>query len=127
MNSDKEKQQRTSIENHLTLALVNCELQKLATATVGCDIQHISEAIIKLDKKAPLTDERLAEIVRGYDDFLFKLLDDHFKSKHKELLEEVMSNIFNVVGKYNQKQIAAAFAAAKAEKSREIQCGTYEP
>lgn len=127
MNSDKEKQQRTSIENHLTLALINFELQKLATVTAGCDNQHISETIVKLDKKAPLTDELLAGVVRGYDDFLFKLLDDHFKSKHKELLEEVMSNIFKVVGEFNQKQITASFTAAKAEKDRKIQCDTYEP
>lgn len=127
MNSDNDKQKGTLIENHSTLTLINFELQKLAAVTTGGHNLLIAKTIVKLDKKAPLTNERLAGIVRDYDDFLFGLLDDNFKNKHKELLEEVMSNIFNVVGKFNQKQITASFTAAKAERSREIQRGTYEP
>jgi len=101
-------------------------MQKLAAVTTGCQYHHISKTIVKLDKKALLADELLAGIVRDYDNLLLKLLDDHFKNKHKALLEEVMSNIFNVVGKFNQKQITASFAVVKAERDREIQCGTYE-
>lgn len=117
MTNDKDKKLLISIENHLALALINFELQKLADATTGCHNHLISKAIIRLDKNELLTNERVAGIFRGYDDFLFKLLDDFFKKKHKALLEEVMNNIFKVVGEFNQKQITAAFAAAKAERT----------
>mgnify|MGYP000563129458 CR=1 FL=1 len=111
----------------MTLALINFELQKLAVVTAGSNNHLITENIVKLGKEDFLTDERLAGIVQGYDDFLFQLLNDNFKNKYKELLEEVMSHIFKVVGEFNQKQITASFTAAKAEKDRQIQCGTYEP
>ncbi|WP_091982401.1 hypothetical protein [Pseudoalteromonas denitrificans] len=117
MTNDKDKQQLISIENHLVLTLVNFELKKLADATTGCHNHLISKTIIRLDKNELLTNERVAEILRGYDDFLFKLLDDCFKKKHMVLLEEVMDNIFKVVGEFNQKQITATFAAAKAERT----------
>lgn len=117
MANDKDQKQLISIENHLALALINFELQKLADATTGCQNYLISKAIIRLDKNELLTNERVAGVFRGYDDFLFKLLDDYFKKKHKALLEEVMNNIFKVVGEFNQKQITAAFAAAKTERT----------
>lgn len=126
MSSDKEKQQRISIENYLTLSLINFELQKLAAVTTECHNPLIAESIVKLDKKILLTSERLARIVQDYDDLLFELLNDHFKNKHKELIEEVMNNFFKIVSEFNQKQITASFTAAKVENNRKNQRGTYE-